>query len=77
MIETGRTMLVKAVEFEPDDAVGLLVGKTLAEVERRLILATLERCAGDRRHAAMMLDISERTIRNKLVEYGLKQTPAS
>lgn len=76
MIENGRTMLVRVVEFEPDDAVGLLVGKTLAEVERGLIVATLDRCGGSQRKAATILDISERTIRNKLAAYDLKQTPS-
>ncbi|HTD66942.1 MAG TPA: sigma-54 dependent transcriptional regulator [Candidatus Limnocylindria bacterium] len=43
---------------------------TLAELERRHILAALEHCAGNRTHAARMLDISIRTLRNKLNEYN-------
>ena len=42
---------------------------TLAEMEKRHILAALERCHGNRTHAARLLDISIRTLRNKLHEY--------
>jgi transcriptional regulator with PAS, ATPase and Fis domain len=41
----------------------------LAEMEKRHILAVLERCKGNRTHAAKVLDISIRTLRNKLHEY--------
>ena len=47
-----------------------LVGKTVAEVERELILNTLDHCLGNRTHAANILGISIRTLRNKLKEYG-------
>jgi DNA-binding NtrC family response regulator len=43
---------------------------TLSEMEKRHILAALERCNGNRTHAARMLDISIRTLRNKLHEYN-------
>lgn len=46
------------------------VGQTVAEVERHLILDTLEYCAGNRTHAAKILGISIRTLRNKLNEYA-------
>jgi DNA-binding NtrC family response regulator len=42
---------------------------SLTEMERHHILAALERCKGNRTHAARMLDISIRTLRNKLHEY--------
>jgi len=45
---------------------------TLAELEKRHILAALERCQGNRTHAAALLDISVRTLRNKLNEYNGK-----
>ena len=44
---------------------------TLAEVEKQHILAVLERCNGNRTHAAAKLDISIRTLRNKLREFRL------
>jgi DNA-binding NtrC family response regulator len=46
-----------------------LVGRTVAEVERELILDTLDHCLGNRTHAAKILGISIRTLRNKLNEY--------
>jgi DNA-binding NtrC family response regulator len=47
-----------------------LVGRTLADVERDLILETLAHCAGNRTRAAAILGISIRTLRNKLKEYS-------
>jgi two-component system, response regulator FlrC len=46
-----------------------LVGRTVADVERDLILDTLDHCLGNRTHAARILGISIRTLRNKLNEY--------
>jgi DNA-binding NtrC family response regulator len=42
---------------------------TLAEVEKKHILVVLDRFHGNRTHAAEALDISVRTLRNKLREY--------
>ena len=47
-----------------------LVGRTVADVERELILETLGSTLGNRTHAANILGISIRTLRNKLKEYG-------
>lgn len=49
---------------------GSLVGMTVAEVERDLILNTLDHCIGNRTHAANILGISIRTLRNKLKQYS-------
>ncbi len=49
---------------------GLHVGMTVSEMERRLIMKTLEACNGNRTEAASKLAISTRTLRNKLHEYG-------
>ncbi len=46
-----------------------LVGQTVAEVERDLIIDTLHHCLGNRTHAATILGISIRTLRNKLNQY--------
>ncbi len=47
-----------------------LVGRTVAEVERDLIIETLQHCLGNRTHAANILGISIRTLRNKLKQYS-------
>ena len=46
-----------------------LVGRTVSAVEQDLILDTLDHCLGNRTHAARILGISIRTLRNKLTEY--------
>src|SRR6266852_2886569 len=52
-----------------------LVGRTGADVERDLILETLKHCLGNRTHAANILGISIRTLRNKLNEYAAEGVP--
>jgi two-component system, response regulator FlrC len=52
-----------------------LVGRTVADVERDLILETLKHCLGNRTHAANILGISIRTLRNKLNEYTTDGVP--
>ena len=44
----------------------------LAEIERRHILMTLRICDGNRTHAAKLLNISLRCLRNKLRDYKAK-----
>ncbi len=51
-----------------------LVGMTMAEVEKDLIINTLEHCLGNRTHAANILGISIRTLRNKLKQYDVEET---
>lgn len=50
----------------------LLIGRTISAVERDHILGTLEHCKGNRTHAANILGISIRTLRNKLKEYMIE-----
>ncbi|GLQ08780.1 hypothetical protein GCM10007913_07120 [Devosia yakushimensis] len=58
-------------DFAPDaSATEALVGLPVADVERDLILATLRQTEGNRTHAANVLGISIRTMRNKLREYA-------
>ena len=53
-----------------DAAARAFVGRTVAEMEQELILQTLTHCLGNRTHAANILGISIRTLRNKLKEYS-------
>lgn len=46
-----------------------MIGRTIADVERDMILNTLDHCLGNRTHAANILGISIRTLRNKLSQY--------
>src|SRR5579863_3752450 len=46
---------------------------SLAELERQHILAALQQTSQNRTHAAKLLGISVRTLRNKLSEYGVNQ----
>jgi DNA-binding NtrC family response regulator len=46
------------------------VGRRIEDVERDLILTTLSHTNGNRTHAAVMLGISIRALRNKLRDYA-------
>lgn len=48
----------------------IMVGTSLAEVDRKLIFATLELCSGVKKRAADILGISLKTLYNRLEEYG-------
>jgi two-component system, response regulator FlrC len=64
----GNDAALRAVETA-QAVTRALVGRTVADVERELILDTLDHCLGNRTHAAKILGISIRTLRNKLNEY--------
>ncbi|MDX1949296.1 MAG: sigma-54 dependent transcriptional regulator [Rickettsiales bacterium] len=49
-----------------------LVGRTISEVEKEMILKTLDSVSGNRSKAANILGISIRTLHNKLKEYEEK-----
>jgi DNA-binding NtrC family response regulator len=61
---------VQAASTAAQAATRAFVGQTVAEMEQHLILETLEHCLGNRTHAANILGISIRTLRNKLKEYS-------
>ncbi len=50
---------------------GTFVGRRIDDVERDLILTTLSHTNGNRTHAAVMLGISIRALRNKLRDYAM------
>jgi DNA-binding NtrC family response regulator len=54
---------------QPGESVPLPVGSTVAEIERELVLQTLVSCNGNRTHAARMLGVSVRTLRNRIRLY--------
>ncbi len=54
---------------ENAEGVEVLIGRTISDVERDMIVNTLDHCLGNRTHAAKILGISIRTLRNKLNQY--------
>lgn len=65
-----ETAVARTASMAAEAVTRTLVGQTVAEVEQQLILDTLSHCSGNRTHAATILGISIRTLRNKLKEYG-------
>jgi two-component system, NtrC family, response regulator HydG len=57
------------VEEKLGSSLVIRVGTPVDEAERRLILATLEHCAGDKKKAAEILKISLKTLYNRLNVY--------
>jgi DNA-binding NtrC family response regulator len=52
------------------DMVQLPVGTTVRDAEKKLILQTLEHTSNNKTRAAQILEISLKTLHNKLKEYG-------
>ncbi len=73
VIEPRHFFLDGVVESQSESS-GVPVGSTLREMEKQLILKTLEEVGGNRTHAAKVLGISIRTLRNKLNEYRVGET---
>lgn len=70
-LDTSKTpAAVMHATLAAEQVTRALVGRTVADVERDLILETLKHCLGNRTHAANILGISIRTLRNKLNEYS-------
>jgi DNA-binding NtrC family response regulator len=65
---------------EPNGQQGLAIGRSIRDVERELIMRTLEHLNGDKRAAAETLGISLNTLYNRLNAYeaaGIAPPPAS
>lgn len=73
-IELAPPGLASAQSAAPAGIVGL-VGRKMEEVERDLILQTLGHTLGNRTHAATILGISIRALRNKLRDYAAQGVP--
>jgi DNA-binding NtrC family response regulator len=56
----------------PPSTLTLTPGMTMADIERAAIEAALRDTRGNRRKAAEMLDIGERTLYRKLRDYGIE-----
>ena len=65
----AHTRTAQAASVAAEIATRAFVGQTVSEMEQTLIIETLEHCFGNRTHAANILGISIRTLRNKLKEY--------
>lgn len=83
LLAEGDAIDVDAIELTPGaavshvepatagaDGVAALVGRRMDDVERDLILQTLAHTLGNRTHAATILGISIRALRNKLHDYA-------
>lgn len=57
-------------DTSPAGIEGLRAGRSIADVEKDLILATLDHCNGDKKVAAASLGVSLKTLYNRLKEYG-------
>jgi DNA-binding NtrC family response regulator len=71
----GLSEVARNASMAAEAASRAYVGQTVAAVEQQLILDTLSHCLGNRTHAATILGISIRTLRNKLKEYSEAGVP--
>ncbi len=63
---------LRELDLELKEArIDIETGRSLKEVEREMILRTLEGTGGNRTHTAKILGISRRTLQLKLKEYGI------
>ncbi len=63
--------VLKEEEGEGEPSAPKAPGRSLKEVEKEMILRTLEETGGNRTRAAQILGISRRTLQLKLKEYGV------
>ena len=77
----GRSDMISEVELpdavraleakDGEDALDLKPAKSLKEMERKMIIRTLEEAGGNRTRTAEILGISRRTLQLKLKDYGI------
>lgn len=60
---------MQGVEMRRIDALRIPVGTNLANVERWMIFATLQKCGGNKTRAAALLGVSLKTLYNRLNAY--------
>ena len=75
-ITSEQIIIEKSINHLPQDEESKTnhpeAGVTIAEMEKQLIYTTLQHTNQNRTHAARLLGISIRTLRNKLNEYKLE-----
>jgi len=71
-IVAASFLTVESIAPPFNQIVPFLIGSTVGEIERELVLQTLLRCNGNRTHAARMLGLSIRTLRNKIRLYAAR-----
>ena len=69
-VGTPEIPLSDSQTLSPHQIVPMLIGSTVEAIERELVLQTLARCHGNRTHAARVLGLSVRTMRNKIRQYA-------
>jgi DNA-binding NtrC family response regulator len=70
MTPAPEASVARSASMAAEAASRSFVGQTVAAMEQQLIIDTLSHCFGNRTHAANILGISIRTLRNKLKEYA-------
>ncbi|MBW1850455.1 MAG: sigma-54-dependent Fis family transcriptional regulator [Deltaproteobacteria bacterium] len=78
LLGEGKVLLPKHLFLERQESnakksIPFTIGISVKEMEKELIFQTLEEVKDNRTHAAKLLGISIRTLRNKLREYGMGQ----
>jgi DNA-binding NtrC family response regulator len=63
-----------AVDASDPDSISLSVGTTVKEAEKVLILKTLEHTDNNKTRAAQILEVSLKTLHNKIKEYGQQES---
>jgi DNA-binding NtrC family response regulator len=62
------------IESSDPEAITLRVGTTVREGEKALILKTLEHTENNKTRAAQILEVSLKTLHNKLKEYSQQES---
>jgi DNA-binding NtrC family response regulator len=72
----GKPGSSAAAAPQPLDTITIQIGTAMADIERKVILATLQHCNHQKERAAAMLGISLKTLYNRLKEYAAERSSA-